>query len=85
MQAQQLMLEAVVKNVLGKGKDRYAVAKLTSSSPKPASLRNDTFITFSLQVWKDEHEPWKGQIVALHDVRMFEKGWRALSAEPILA
>ena len=73
-------IEAVVSDVLGKGKKRFAVARPRTQHP---GMKEGDTITFSMTAWKGNHVPVHGQVVMLHDIEQFERGWRARKAEPV--
>lgn len=73
-------VEGSVTAVEGRGARRFAVVSVTDE--KLRQELNST-VTFSLTVWQGKHEPQAGQLVQLHDIEKFAKGWRARSAQPI--
>jgi len=75
-------IRAVIDSICGSGKKRYAVTRLRDPS-KIKNLKRGESITFSLQAWQGRAEPQPGQVVILHEVQEFSRGWRAASAEPV--
>ena len=72
---------AAIKGGLG---GRFVVAyPLSPISPR---LTEETSITFSLpSAWTGGREPEKGQVVDLYEVTLFQAGWRAQRASPVVA
>jgi len=85
MDHQASFLEAVVTSVDDRKGKKYAVTKVTPSSPRPTSIPAEATVTFSLSEWNGEHAPKPGQLVHLEDVEKFAKGWRARLAKPVRA
>lgn len=75
------VIRAIVSNVLGHGRDRYAV---THPEKELSSLSKGETITFSLMDWDGSKEPLKGQIVVLSEIEKFARGWRARQARPVI-
>ncbi len=73
----------VVLGIYGEGKRRYVVTTPVRESV-PHDFPLDDTITFGASTWSGDGEPQRGQIVELHHVELFERGWRARSACPIL-
>lgn len=73
-------IEASVMAIYGKEDNRFAV---TYPLQPVNGFSTTTSITFSLNVWKGDIVPIKGQIVLLSNVQKFVKGWRARTARPI--
>jgi len=59
----------------------YPVERTGFSIPQEIGKEAVTFTV--AEAWQDEFEPQAGQLVVLSGLRLFEKGWRALSARPI--
>lgn len=69
---------AVVSDVRGEGKKRYAIAYPREPTPE---IPEGQSVTFSIDLaWQEDREPQQGQVVLLGDMTLFEKGWRALRA-----
>jgi len=47
------------------------------------SIPEGSHITFDMADWKGSRNPRPGQIVAMEELTLFSRGWRALSAKPI--
>lgn len=76
-------IRAIVGKVRDAGEQRFVVAYLEKGVTLPG-IANGESITFSLCDWQGAQEPRKEQVVLLQGVQLFQKGWRATSARPIV-
>lgn len=76
-------IRAVIGKVRDSGEQRFAIAYLEKGATLPGIGEGES-ITFSLSDWQGEQEPRKEQVVLLEGVQLFAKGWRAISARPII-
>lgn len=81
MSNQQLPPYDSIRAVVGKVFDDYVVAY---PEEECGDLRVIDSITFSLSNWTGNREPQVQQVVLLGDVALYARGWRALSASPIV-
>jgi len=76
-------IRAIVGKVRGDGKFRFVIAYLEKGVTLPGIGEGES-ITFSLSDWQGDQEPRKEQVVLLEGVQLFQKGWRATLARPIV-
>lgn len=55
----------------------------TSLNESIGDVESGTHVTFCTSVWKDDEIPQRGQVVSLSDFRLFARGWRAMSVQPV--
>lgn len=73
----RLVNYAVIVKCVGTGSRRFYVT-FPSKEGATEELTVNTSITFSPQAWQGSEElPEVGQVVQLHDIQKYAKGWRA--------
>ena len=68
-------LQAVITAV----EANYVVARLRQHHPEISGS-----VTFDFESWRSQDRPKPGQVVNLEGIHLFEHGWRASSATPVL-
>jgi hypothetical protein len=83
-----VVITATVSAIVREGAVAKGVKPFAVTYPLPEcyskQLRHGQSITFTLENWKDDIPLETGQRVELRGVRLFDGGWRALSARPIM-
>lgn len=77
-------LRATIKKIVGRSGDSesYAVAYPTEDH---GELKRSNSVTFSLSQWQGGEQGLRhGQVVELHEVTLFQHGWRASRARPVV-
>lgn len=83
-QQSQRTVRAVVGSVESKGRTEFVVAYLEKGK-NLSEIGPDESVTFSMSCWHGTTPPQNGQVVELSNIQKFAKGWRALSARPVMA
>lgn len=58
----------------------YASVMTREDLPK---IPPGSHVTFSICDWCGDRQPRRGQVVALEDLTLFSRGWRALKVSPV--